>query len=139
MKTIMSILMSLFFTLPSFANTDENKSKGLEIKISEDSMQSQEHINSSFNFGNVPIGQSRWANFRLTNTGYGNIAVFNIYVSGGGFYAWGSCPYWLYPGQSCYTRVEFRPWYQGGHSGQLTYSTSAGNYYVYLYGWGYYW
>ena len=92
-----------------------------------------------YNFGQVPVNQSRWARFTLRSTGPGPLYINQVALYGQGFFGRTTCPGILYPGQICDATVEFRPWYQGGYNGQLIFYTSAGQSVVYLYGWGIRW
>lgn len=92
-----------------------------------------------YNFGQVPMNQSRWARFTLRSTGPGPLYINQVALYGQGFFGRTTCPRVLYPGQICDATVEFRPWYQGSYNGQLTFYTSAGQFVVYLYGWGIRW
>ncbi|MNL45150.1 hypothetical protein D3C87_1677700 [compost metagenome] len=134
MKLISSLLLGalLIFSPASFA-----KKSPLNLEISSDVLSSKGNRYYSYNFGQVRVNWSEWADFYLRNTGNGPLYVQGVYISGSSaFRSWSNCPAYLYPGQSCLTRVEFSPWYEGYDTARLRFALSGGNIYVDLGGWG---
>lgn len=135
MKILSSFLMGAFLLLTpaTFAATDS----GLSLEISSDALSTQNNRYYYYNFGQVRVHFSEWADFYLRNTGNAPLYIQGVYMQSGSAYrAWSSCPAYLYPGQQCLARVEFRPWYEGYETGRLRFKFSGGNIYVDLSGWG---
>ncbi|MFS4461181.1 hypothetical protein [Bdellovibrio sp. HCB2-146] len=134
MKLISSLLLGalLIFSSASFA-----KKSPMNLEISSDVLSSQGNKYYSYHFGQVRVNWSEWADLYLRNTGNGPLYVQGVYLHGSSaFRAWSNCPAYLYPGQSCLTRVEFRPWYEGYDTARLRFALADGNIYVDLGGWG---
>lgn len=134
MKLLASLVLGALLSVQSlsFAET-----KSTEISIKADSLSAQYNQYYYYNFGQVRVNWSEWADFWLRNTGNGPLYIHSVYVYGTAFRSWSNCPVYLYPGQSCLTRVEFRPWYRGYETGRLRFQFSNGNIFVDLSGWGY--
>ncbi|MEK2645778.1 hypothetical protein [Bdellovibrio sp. BCCA] len=134
MKLLMSILLGFFLSHPCFAKSD-----AVEISVSPSSLSSQSGRYYYYNFGNVRLNFSEWADITLRNTGVEPLNIRGVFIMGSGYWAWSNCPNFLIPGQTCLTRVEFRPWYEGYFTGRLRFAFWDDSIYVDLYGWGVRW
>lgn len=135
MKLLFGLALSCLLSLPAWSAPPASPQQQVEIEIS-DGASTQHSRRYSYNFGSVRVNWSEWAYITLRNTGYGPVSIYGVSVYGAGFSGWTGCPYYLYGGQSCTTRVEFRPWSQGYYNGRLDFRLSSGNIYFDLYGWG---
>lgn len=134
MKFLSSFLMGALLLL---SPTTFAANEAMNLEISSDAISTQGNRYYSYNFGQVRVHYSSWADFYLRNNGNGPLYVQGIYLQSGSAYrAWSDCPAYLYPGQQCLTRVEFRPWYEGYETGRLRFKFAEGNIYVDLSGWG---
>lgn len=133
MKLLFIFILEVFFTFPALA------APALELSVNPQKIETHSNKYYYYNFGNVRVNWSEWTDIYLRNTGPQPLSVRGIFVTGSAFWAWSNCPNWLAPGQSCVTRVEFRPWHEGSFSGRLRYSLGDGNIYVDLFGWGTRW
>jgi hypothetical protein len=138
MKFLSSFLMGALLLLsPTTFAATETSTGAMNLEISSDAISTQGNRYYSYNFGNVRVRYSQWADFYLRNTGNGPLYVQGIYLQSGTAYrAWSECPAYLYPGQQCLTRVEFSPWYEGYETGRLRFQFAGGNIYIDLSGWG---
>ena len=130
MKLITTALLGLLISLSSFAAD----SKNLEITVNENQIEAAANQYYSYDFGQVFINSSSFANFNIRNTGSGVLAIHGIYIGGATFTAWSNCPAYLNPGQACGARVEFRPWYDGYHRGRLEFRFAQDSIFVDLFG-----
>ena len=137
MKFLSSFLIGALLILsPSTFAATEAATAAMNFEISSDALTTQGNRYYSYNFGNVRVDYSQWADFYLRNNGNGPLYVQGVYLQSGRAYrAWSDCPAYLYPGQQCLTRVEFRPWYEGYETGRLRFKFANGNIYVDLSGW----
>ena len=134
MKFFSSFLMGalLVFAPTSFAATEP-----LTIDVSSSSASTQGNRYYTYNFGQVTINYSEWADFYLRNNGSAPLYVQGVYLQSGIAYrAWSSCPAYLYSGQQCLIQVEFRPWSTGYETGRLRIQLSTGNIYIDMSGYG---
>ena len=132
MKFVFSLILSLMLAPTTWAQT-----KNIVINVGDDHNMRIQTQYTSYNFGRVPVNGWASANLTLRNVGGGPLWVNGIDIWGTGFSGWNQCPQVLYPGYYCNTRVDFRPWHRGEHTGHMTYWLNpGGNIYVDLYGWG---
>lgn len=131
MKRLISIILTTFLCGAAGAQTEP-----AEVTVNPRNIEAQSRDYYYYNFGNVRVNWSRYADIYLRNTGYEPLYIRGVFIAGTAFWAWSYCPKVLYPGQSCLTRVEFRPWYEGAFSGTLRYQFPHGSIWVDLYGWG---
>ncbi|ASD63454.1 Ig-like domain-containing protein [Bdellovibrio bacteriovorus] len=134
MKLLLSIFLAASLCLPL-----TTQAAPLEVTVTPSTIETQSHQYYYYNFGSVRVNWSQYADIYLRNTGHEPLYVRGVYISGAAFWAWSQCPNYLYPGQSCLTRVEFRPWYEGYFSGALRFAFPNGSIVVELYGWGVRW
>lgn len=132
MKLLLSIFLASCLSLPIISQAGPS----IEVSVNPTTVETQHNKYYYYNFGNVRVNWSEYADIYLRNTGNEPLYVHGVYISGSAFWAWSHCPNYLYPGQSCLTRVEFRPWYDGYFSGTLRFSFPDGSIVVDLYGWG---
>lgn len=131
MKTLTQLLFGILISFPALAH-----SSSLEITKNSDSIQSQGNQYYRYDFGLVRVNWSQYADFSLRNTGSTPLPIRGIFISGSRFWAWSNCPAVLSVGQRCWTRVEFRPWWEGSYYGRLRFAFPDGNIFIDLYGWG---
>lgn len=131
MKRLMCMVLAAFLSVPAWAQNEP-----AEVTVNPNTIETQSRDYYYYNFGSVRVNWSRYADIYLRNTGHEPLHVRGVFISGSAFWAWSYCPNVLYPGQSCLTRVEFRPWYEGYFSGALRYQFPHGSIWVDLYGWG---
>lgn len=134
MKLVLSIFIGIFLAFPTFA-----KSGSVELTVNPATLETQSSRYYYYNFGNVRVNWSEWADIYLRNTGVEPLNVRGVFIMGSAYWAWSNCPNLLYPGQSCLTRVEFRPWHEGSFTGRLRFAFPYDSIYVDLYGWGVRW
>lgn len=131
----MKLLLSIFLAAGLYGPLNVNAAP-MEITVTPATIETQNHQRYYYNFGSVRVNWSQYADIYLRNTGHEPLYIRGVYISGAAFWAWSQCPNYLYPGQSCLNRVEFRPWSEGYFSGTLRFALSNGNLMVDLYGWG---
>lgn len=141
MKLLVGLAFSCLLALPAWSaplppvSPQASPEQQLQIEIT-DGVAPRQSQYYSYNFGNVQVNCSQWAYITLRNNGYDPVSLYGVSVYGPGFNGWTDCPYYLEGGQSCTTRVEFRPWNPGSYNGRLDFRLSSGNIYVDLFGWG---
>ncbi len=133
MKLLSSLVLGalLAFQPASWADTSSK-----ELTITTDTITAERNRYYSYSFGQVRVNWSEWADFWVRNNGHSPVYMQSVYVYGSAYRGWSDCPSYLYPGQSCLTRVEFRPWHEGYETGRLRISFSTGSIYIDLSGWG---
>nr|BFD59917.1 hypothetical protein CKG001_20240 [Bdellovibrio sp. CKG001]BFD63324.1 hypothetical protein BdHM001_20050 [Bdellovibrio sp. HM001] len=131
MRNLLSIILTMTLQLPVLALASP-----VELRVSPTTIEAQSSRYYYYNFGSVRVNWSQYADLYLRNTGQEPLQIRGIYITGAAFWAWSQCPEFLFPGQSCRTRVEFRPWHEGYFSGALRFKFPDGNIIVDLYGWG---
>ncbi|WP_415063874.1 hypothetical protein [Bdellovibrio sp.] len=131
MKILLSIFLVILFCFPN-----HGAAAPMEISTSSDHLKTQYDKYYYYDFGNVRVNWSEYADIYLKNTGSHPLHLRGVFIQGSAFWAWSNCPTWLSPGQRCLARVEFRPWTNGYFSGRLRFAFPDGNIYVDLYGWG---
>ena len=80
----------------------------------------------SLNFGQDEIGQEKYEKIRITNKGYGNLKILNMYLQKGKHFAIKAttCTKPLEMGQSCEITLLFKPTSPGEHSDFLYITTN---------------
>lgn len=131
MKLALSLLLVSIASLTNIALANS-----VEYQINSSQGDTQSSKQYYYNFGSVRVHSSSYADLYLRNTGNDPVHIRAIYISGAAFYAWSYCPNILHPGHRCLTRVEFRPWHEGYHSGALRFKFPHDSIIVDLYGWG---
>ncbi|UXR63282.1 hypothetical protein EZJ49_09350 [Bdellovibrio bacteriovorus] len=131
MKILLSIILTMILQMPVFALASP-----VELTVNATTIEAQSSKRYYYNLGSVRVNWSQYADLYLRSTGRNPVQVLGVYISGAAFWAWSQCPNYLLPGQSCLTRVEFRPWHDGYFSGALRFKFPDGNIFVDLYGWG---
>lgn len=137
MKFLFTALLSalISFSVHS-AHALSRDTNTVELAIDHNHIQTLANKYYYYNFGNVRVHTSQWADIYLRNTGSDYLNVQGVFVTGNAFWAWSNCPNYLAPGASCLARVEFQPWYEGSFNGRLRFKFPGGNVYVDLYGYG---
>ena len=115
-----------------------SSSQPIELIITDDprSLDSKYYY---YNFGSVTVHYRESADFVFRNRSSRSVYFNNITISGSAYRAYSGCPYRLNPGNSCVTRVDFVPWYEGYHYGRLGFWYNGGNIIIDLQGYGRSW
>jgi len=145
MKLLASLLLaSLVSTSAAIAavgvptSETSNPATTTEIIVT-DSLQTQRTQYYYYNFGTVGLNWRESQDFVVRNRSSHSIYFNNITISGSAYSSYSGCPYRLYPGQSCATRVDFIPWFEGYHYGRLGFWLNSGSIIIDLQGYGRRW
>jgi len=133
MRFLLGLLLTAFIALPAGAKPS------LEVTLGDKPLKTQYDRYYYYNFGSVPVNFSRYADFTLRNVGNQPVYLRGVFIIGSAFWAWSNCPPYLFPGQACLTRVEFRPWHEGSFNGRLRFAFPTDNIYIDLFGWATRW
>ncbi|WII71652.1 hypothetical protein QJS83_14380 [Bdellovibrio sp. 22V] len=144
MRTFLAFFLGTFLSLTSDVYAKDASpplapTSPLQISVNNETLKEESNQYYYINFGSVRVHWSRYENVILRNTGAYPVEIRGVFITGSAFYAWSNCPRWLQPRETCATRVEFRPWYDGHFAGRLRFAFSYDNIYVDLYGWGVRW
>jgi hypothetical protein len=137
MKLLVSLFLASLVSLSALASEPKKATtaKPTEIVITNEA-QAQNSQYYSYNFGSIGVNWRISADFVVRNNSSYTLYFNNITISGSSYRAYSGCPYQLYPGQSCVTRVDFQPWYVGYQYGRLGFWFSHGSIIVDLTGYG---
>ncbi len=121
----LSILIPLSFST-AYALQVEPEFSGIEtyeVQVNAaEQIQPLDTIRLRFNFGRVWVNTTNSVRYFITNTGDIPLHFRSATISGSSFGAYHSCQGTLQPRERCWFVVQYRPFFEGFHSGRFVLS-----------------
>lgn len=126
MKSFKKMLLAgmASFAFSAQAEIQNLHSQNIDIQIGSYDIQPLETKYYSYNFGTVWLNSLNYVRYTVKNTGDIPLEFKKASISGAGYDAYHTCSRGLQVGEKCSFEIQFRPYWEGMHSGRFVLSFS---------------